>query len=711
MRGPQDATGSPDTIVNRDLSFQSLVLDLSAQLIEVDASNVDERVRQVLASIGEFVQADRSYVFLMREEGNLADNTHEWCSPHAAPAADRLQGLDLDRQLPWFGACMRRFEVFHAPRVADLPPEARSEREEFEAENIKSLVVVPMVRRAELYGFLGFDAVTAERDWSADAVAVLRIVGQMLLSVLERAKVERQLMRSEDRFRSLVENTSDWVWEVDAEGVYTYVSPKVRELLGWEPHEVQGRSAFDLMPPDERERMRKEFEAHAEQRAQLRGLVNRLQHRDGHEVWVETNGVPLLDAGGALVGYRGIDRDISERKLAEDERQTLDARMRESQRLESLGLLAGGIAHDFNNLLTAVMGQASLARLMLPPDHEVQRSLRLVSEAAQRASELTRQLLAYSGRAPFVRTVVDMSAVAREMGPLLEASTSTKGLLAWELDDAPRLVECDVSQLRQIVMNLAINACDAVQGREHPRVVIATGASPLTIAELDQSFFDPSADGQMTAWLEVRDNGPGISPDVLGRMFDPFVSTKSQSRGLGLSAVLGIVRGHRGGLRVRTSPEQGTSFQVLLPLGGRAPQAEPVTDTRPPRRSSGQGCVLVIDDDALVRSAAAMILRAQGYSVHEASDGESGLRVYGEHHDEIDVVLLDMTMPGMNGAQVAERLRAVNPRVRILVASGFPAAETAERMAANPPAGYLEKPYSAEALLDELGKLVGPSSR
>lgn len=693
----------PGDSANR-LSFQNLVIELSTDLLDVGAHQVDQRILHVLASIGEFVGADRSYVFRMRDE-RLADNTHEWCSAHASPQAHRLQGLDIDVDLPWFAAFMRRREVFHVPRVRDLPEQALAERREFEAESIQSLVVVPMVHAGVLTGFLGFDAVREERDWSADDVAVLRIVGQMLTAVLQRAKFEQDLARSEDRFRSLVEQTSDWVWEVDTAGVYTYVSPTARSLLGWEPEQLLGRTVFDLMPPDESERLRAIFASHVAERATLRGVVNRLCHRDGREVWVETNGVPVLDEQGELKGYRGIDRDITARRQAEMERRALDERMREAQRLESLGLLAGGIAHDFNNLLTAVLGQTTLAASMLPADHDAQRCLRVVQDAARRASELTRQLLAYSGRATVVRGVVDLSSMASEMGPLLEASTSTKGLLSWDLDPVPRLVEGDVSQFRQIVLNLVINACDAVRGREHASVVIATGATTLDVASLDQSFFDPDMVGRLVAWLEVRDNGPGIRSDVLPRMFDPFFSTKSSSRGLGLSAVLGIVRGHRGGLRVVSSAASGTAFRVFLPLADAQ-----LRETRPPPPvapvASSRGCVLVIDDDDLVRSAAVAMLAMHGYVVREAAGGIEGLREYEAHRDEIDVVVLDMTMPGLDGAQVAERLRGLRPDVRILVTSGYPAAETAERMAAQPPAGYLEKPFSTQTLLEAVSKLV-----
>ncbi len=691
------------------LSFQKLVIELSTDLLDVGAHQVDQRILHVLESIGEFVGADRSYVFRMRDE-RLADNTHEWCSAYASPQAHRLQGLDIDVDLPWFAGFMRRFEVFHVPRVRDLPDEAQAERREFEAESIRSLVVVPMVHAGALTGFLGFDAVREERDWSADDVAVLRIVGQMLTAVLQRARFEQDLARSEDRFRSLVEHTSDWVWEVDTAGVYTYVSPTVRSLLGWEPEQLLGRSAFDLMPPEESERVRAIFARHVADRAALRGVVNHLRHRDGRDVWVETNGVPVLDEQGELKGYRGIDRDITARRQAELERRALDERMREAQRFESLGVLAGGIAHDFNNLLTAVLGQATLAASMLPAGHDAQRCLRVVQDAAQRASELTRQLLAYSGRATVVRGVVDLSTMAREMGPLLEASTSTRGLLSWDLDPVPRLVEGDVSQFRQIVLNLVINACDAVRGREHASVVIATGATTLDMASLDQSFFDPDMAGRLVAWLEVRDDGPGIRPEVLPRIFDPFFSTKSSSRGLGLSAVLGIVRGHRGGLRVVSSATSGSAFRVFLPLADAQ-----VQETRPPSPvapvASSRGCVLVIDDDDLVRSAAVAMLAMHGYAVLEAAGGIEGVREYEAHRDEVDVVVLDMTMPGLDGAQVAERLRALSPDVRILAASGYPAAETAERMAAQPPAGYLEKPFSSRTLLEAVGKLVqgGPA--
>lgn len=528
----------------------------------------------------------------------------------------------------------------------------------------------------------------------------------MLIGVLERARVQRELAHSEDRYRGLVENTSDWVWETDALGVYLYSSPTVRDLLGFEPEEIVGLTAFDLMPSDEADRLRPIFGHLVETRSPIRLMENRLVRRDGREIIVETSGRPFFDEEGRLAGYRGIDRDITDRKRELLEHQQLEARMHELQRLESLGLLAGGIAHDFNNLLTAILGQASLARVAAQRDGRLLNSVMMIEEAARRAAELTRQLLAYSGRANFMRLRVNLPSLVQDMMSLIESSAPRKGVLHWRIDGDFNEIEGDPSQLRQVVMNLAINACDAVVDRRDGAVTISTGTTTLDPSSLMCDFFPEGVAGSNVAFLEVSDNGPGMSRDVQVRVFDPFFTTKHRGRGLGLAAVLGIVRALQGGLQLTSSPGNGATFRVLLPL------AQPMEQTMCPKAPSDAdtvahaGRVLVIDDDELVRHVACSMLEERGMKVVEAENGAKGIEEFGHDPSAIDLVVLDMTMPGLDGPEVAARLRAIQPDVRVLLVSGYPPEDTARRLGKNRADGYLQKPFSLDELIDAVTNLI-----
>ena len=394
--------------------------------------------------------------------------------------------------------------------------------------------------------------------------------------------------------------------------------------------------------------------------------------------------------------------EMAERERLEGARW--EARLQHAQKLESLGVLAGGIAHDFNNLLVGMLGNASLALQDVPAGHRARPVIEQIQLASRRAAELTRQMLAYSGKGRFVVEPLDVSAVVREMMDLLEVSISKRASLATHLDPSLPSVQADVTQLRQVVMNLITNASDALEGQPGSiRVVTA-------VIDADQAYFegmdvgDDLPPGRYVS-LEVSDSGRGMDPETRVRMFDPFFTTKTAGRGLGLAATLGILRGHGGAIRVYSEEGEGTSIKVLLPQSDAAP-APSRRLSEPKDVGSLRGTVLVVDDLELVRQMVRSALERAGLTVLEAADGNEALALYAERGATIDVVLLDLTMPQLSGEETFAQLRRMNANIAVLLMSGYNAQDTTSKFVGRGLAGFLQKPFGAGELLARVAALL-----
>jgi len=307
--------------IKRELRYRSqfarLITATSTNFINVSPERIDKEINATLQKIGEFAEADRSYIFLFGE-GKQLDNTHEWCSKAVKPQLHRLTGLSTD-QFKWSMDKIRTDEVFYVPCVGDLPIEAAAEKAEFESENIQSLVNVPMTYKGNIVGFLGLDFVRMKKSLGEDIISLLKIVGEIIAGTLEHRRINEVLQKSEEKFRALVEATSDWVWEIDLNGVYTYTNPNVKNILGFEPEEIIGKAVFSTLKPDAAKRARKGFNDMVVQ--QKRMVMEEYTHinKDGNPIIVETSAEPFFDVVGNLMGFRGIDRNITERKRMEDE--------------------------------------------------------------------------------------------------------------------------------------------------------------------------------------------------------------------------------------------------------------------------------------------------------------------------------------------------------------------------------------------------------
>jgi PAS domain S-box-containing protein len=430
----------------------------------------------------------------------------------------------------------------------------------------------------------------------------------------------------------------------------------------------------------------------------VRGYELDIVFEDGVTVNLLGDAVPLLDEDGRSRGGVGVLSDVTELKRAE-------ARLRDSQKLESLGLLAGGVAHDFNNLLVGVIGNASLAQEMLPPEHEAGELLTGVLKAGEQAAHLTRQMLAYAGKGKFLVEALDISALIPDMSILVRPSIPKRTALQFDLKDDLPPVLADRGQVQQVFMNLVLNAAEAIGSREG---VIAVRTRVENVNARYVRLHPEAAGIQPGKYvcLEVSDTGCGIDEATRARIFDPFFTTKFTGRGLGLAAVAGIVRGHKGAIVVTSAPGQGSCFTVLFPSAARVAGEPAATASEPTPR--GVGVVLIVDDEQIVMEMAKKALERQGYQVLVADGGAAAIELLRSRAgDDVALVILDQSMPNMNGEEVLPELRKLRPEVKVAMSSGYSESETMLLIKGQRVSGFIQKPYTAAGLAEKVKVWLG----
>jgi PAS domain S-box-containing protein len=527
-----------------------------------------------------------------------------------------------------------------------------------------------------------------------EALAIIR-------DISNRKRAEQALRESEERYRELFENANDIVYTHDFSGRFTSLNKAGEEISGYSREEALRMNAIDITPPEHRALAREMVQRKIEGDPITRYEIE-LTAKDGRRIPVEVS-TRVIYEEGKPVGIQGIARDITERRHAEEERRRLEAQIQHAQKLEGLGVLAGGIAHDFNNLLVGMLGYAGLALTKLPPGVPARGYVEKIEFSAQRAAELTNQMLAYSGRGTFVLRPINLFELVEDVGRLLSASVSKKATLRYHCaPDLPAIVG-DPAQVNQVIMNLITNASDAL-GDEPGVITLSVTQVNADRPFLARSYLDDSLPEGRYVCLEISDTGCGMDKDTLARIFDPFFSTKFAGRGLGLAAVLGIVRGHKGAIRVYSEPGKGTTFKVLLPAApsGNEPDAQAEPEGGGLRSWRGTGVILVADDEEAARSVAREVFEDRGFDVLTASDGLEAVEVFRTHADEVSAVLLDLTMPVMGGKEAFEKILEIRPSVPVILSSGYTERDATTRFVKMRPAAFVQKPYVLIELVRKL---------
>ncbi len=549
-------------------------------------------------------------------------------------------------------------------------------------------VVGALVVYASVRNFFGPDELKLLEEAAGDvsfALDHLEMEGK-------RREAEERLRESEERYRTQFDMASEGIMALTPEGELVDVNEAFARMHGYTREEILGMKLEDLDSPDSYlqvgERMRR-INAGEEPIFEVEH-----RHRNGHLIHLEVS-AGLIQSGGKRI-ILNYHRDITERRRVEDS-------IRQAQKLESLGVLAGGIAHDFNNLLTAIMGNLNLAQAKVGEHSQARPYLEKVENTVLRAAELSRQMLAYSGKGHFVVKPRDLNAIIQEMTGLLAASLPK--LIRLDLHLAPDLplFKADGAQIQQVVLNLITNAAEAIGNREGG-ISITTYNADLDREVLTSGFPGQPMEAGRYLVLSVADTGCGIEPQVLSRIFDPFFTTKTTGRGLGLSAMLGILKGHKAGIHIETEVGQGTTFQVFFPALGADEAPE---DQAPARRERHRaGTILLVDDEEMILESTSPALESLGFRVIKARDGVQALELFMERSTELALVLMDLSMPRMDGTSAFLAMRRIRPEVPVLLTSGYDQKEATEDLLAQGLAGFVQKPYRIRDLARELDRVL-----
>ncbi len=558
---------------------------------------------------------------------------------------------------------------------------------------------------------------TVGPNWKKDEQPECHIA--VVEDITERRRAEDALKESEAKYRTFFENSGDAMLII-RDYVFVDCNDAAVAMIGYaNKEEILETHPSKLSPelqPDGKNSYDKAMEM---MEIALTGRTHRFewnhQRKNGEVFPVEVSLTAIPQ--DEHTELHTVWRDITERKRSEEENLNLERQVQHAQKLESLGVLAGGIAHDFNNILMAILGNADIALQDMSAHSPIRDNIREIEKAATRAAGLSKQMLAYSGKGRFVIEPIHINEFVEEMGHLLEVTISKKAVLKYNFAHDLPIFDGDATQIRQVIMNLITNASEAI-GDKSGVVAISTGAMDCDRQYLDtcemathHSILDKALPEGLYVYIEVADTGCGMDKETQQKIFDPFFTTKFTGRGLGMAALLGIVRGHKGTVKIYSEPGKGTTFKVLFPISENTdekrarPQANQVARADQPA-GGFSGTVLIADDEESICAIGKLMLSRMGFDVLIAIDGRQAVEIFRQNADDIVCVLLDLTMPHLDGEQVFTEIRRMKPDIKVILSSGYNKQDATQRFAGKGLAGFIQKPYPSAKLTEIIRKIM-----
>lgn len=512
------------------------------------------------------------------------------------------------------------------------------------------------------------------------------------------AEANQRVKESEERFRDIVFSSSDVIWETDAGGYYQYLGGRVAEVLGYDPDELLGRPLVELEATDSSTDIRALFWDDSVADENAFQITHWVRNKNGHRVCVHTTGLAFKSAG-KLVGYRGVDTDITDQQQAEREREALQARLQAAQKMEAIGQLAGGIAHDFNNILGAISGYADMIRQRFGGQHpKLIKYSEMILSAATRAADLTSKLLAFARKGSAQIMVTDMDSMLRDLVQLLGASFDKHISVEYHGNATVAAIHADPSQMHEVLMNLAVNGRDAMP--EGGRLVFETDNADLSDDFISKHHYQIEPGTYLV--ISISDSGEGMNSEVKQHLFEPFFSTKSKgtASGMGLASVYGIVKSHGGGINVYSEPSRGTTVKLYLPL---APTTAAKTE-QPVQlvASAGHARILIIDDEQFMLDISSEMLEAMGFTCRVFDNGADAIAYFERHREDVDLIVVDMVMGDMSGEGALQRIRALDREIPVILSSGFALSHEREELLAKGFSEIIQKPF----IMQKLGEVV-----
>jgi PAS domain S-box-containing protein len=680
------------------LKFQKLITKISSQFINLHPAQIDDEIDITLQQIGEFADADRSYVFQFSADQKFVSCTHECCAGQIKPAIDRIQKAPVEG-FAWVMNQLLDGHMVVIPRVSDLPPEAAAVKEELEQQDIQALLSVPMVIGGKVIGFIGLDSVREEKMWAEDTSSLLKIVGQVFANVLENKKNRQALQQSEERLRTVYETFPDPVTIIQAEdGRCIDVNSAFSRVTGWSATEVIGKTAadFDLW---ENPSARQKLVEGISENGKVENLEARFRLKDGRVITALMSAIliQLHDRPHILT----ITRDISELKAAQEEREQLKTQLIQAQKMEAIGTLAGGIAHDFNNILGAIIGYSEMALYDTRPDSMEHYNIEQVLKAGHRAKDLVKQILAFSRKSEQNKQIISLAPIIKEALNLLRASLPTSIEIKQHIESNLDAIFADPTQIHQVMMNLCTNAAHAMAD--------TAGILDVSLQNIELKAEKAALYTDLTAGpyvkLSISDTGHGMDSSTMDRIFDPYFTTKAQDKGtgMGLAVVHGIVKGHGGSIHVESTAGKGSRFDIFFPIMERQTVSETEALKALP---TGSECILLVDDEDSLIDLGQNMLKKLGYRVETWTRPVEALEAFRANPHKFDLVITDMTMPNMTGDVFTTELRQIRGDIHIIICTGYSEKINEQRAAELGIQGLLMKPFTIRRLARKVREVL-----
>jgi PAS domain S-box-containing protein len=674
-------------------NFQRVLGEIANEFINIPSATIDEGINRALKTAGQFARADRSYVIRFDFEAGTIRNTHEWCRTGIEPQIDNLQDVSIE-MFSWVIDKLINLQVVNIPHVAELPPEAKEAKDEFEAEGIQSMLLVPLVSEARCFGTVGFDFVKQAEFCTESKIRLLKMSGATLSNALARKQAEEALRQSKERYKTLTNNLHVGIYRntPGSQGKFIEANPAIVEMFGYQSRdEFIAVNVVNLYQnPEDRNKFKEEISKY--------GSVNKyevkLKKKDGTPFVGSVSAVSVKDADGKIKYYDGILENTTGKR-------ELELQLQQAQKMEAIGTLAGGIAHDFNNILSAIIGYTELSLNDIEKESILYQNLQEIFRAGGRAKDLVKQILTFSRQTTQELKPVQVKLICKEAIKFLRASLPTTIEIHQEIEN-DSLVMADPTQIHQVLMNLCTNAGHAMGEKG--------GVLEVKVADvqLKADFMAQHKELKPGPYLElsVSDTGYGIPAHLLDRIFDPFFTTKEKSEGtgMGLSVVHGIVGSYGGKIIVSSEPGKGTTFKIYLPTVERDEAPQPIAEES---IAGGTERILFVDDEPALVKIGKQMLESLGYKVTGRTSSVEALELFKAKADSFDLVITDMTMPNMTGDELARELIRVKPEIPVILCTGYSARINQQRAAAMGIRAFVSKPVPRMDIAKTIRNIIG----